>query len=552
VPICCWGGGIIYVDPTAAGGNIGTSWTDAYTDLQQALARAAAGCGAEIRVAQGVYDPGRKAETTFAIPDEVFVYGGFCRGGCGMNQRNPDRYPTILTGAAETERNGTVVTMGNHTRLDGFSIEGASLYGIYGSGIDFVIENCLIMQNIEHGVKANNSNVILKWCKIRENGKHGISHAGEGYTISINNCQIIENNWHGIISEYSTPFIKNCIVSNNGFYNEGGYQGIAILLPLEAPVLYNNTIVYNKLQGLLAINNNPNDPNLPDIQNCILWYNNENGKQTAGFDANTLPQYCCIYDPITDPNGIDYTLKTNDNFSGAPGFAYSDPNNPHLAYDSPCKDMGNPSHTTDHVGLYDMDGEDRIVGNRVDIGADEVYACRGLGNEDIYNALDWNADGQVNYAEFTDFSRAWLSYDPNVYSTDPNVWNTWVKWGKKCDLYDDEKIDLRDLETFISDTPWLWRACWKQSQLTRFETLYYSQTTENLFFESSDVSFSSSVTGNKDIKISELNTMEKSIVQILTVVEQSIQKDREHPNIEGLAEIRAFLEDCLVDIRSRK
>ena len=44
-------GNIIYVNAGAAGGNNGTSWTDAYTDLQSALARASA--GDEIWVAKG-------------------------------------------------------------------------------------------------------------------------------------------------------------------------------------------------------------------------------------------------------------------------------------------------------------------------------------------------------------------------------------------------------------------------------------------------------------------------------------------------------------------
>ena len=144
-----------------------------------------------------------------------------------------------------------------------------------------------------------------------------------------------------------------------------------------------------------------------------------------------------------------------------------------------------------------------------------------------------------------------FTVDPNF--ADPNEYES---WNPRCNLEQsgdsEHKIDLADLAVFVEEVPWLWRACWKQSQLTRFETLYYSQTAENLFFESTDASFSSSVTGTKDIKISELNTIEKSIVQILAVVEKGIQEGTEHPNIEGLAEIKVFLEDCLVDIRSRK
>lgn len=89
-----------YVDQDATGANNGTSWDDAFTDLQDALAAAVS--GDEVWVANGVYKPsvpaGRAA--TFAIPDGVDVYGGFLGFEGAVAQRNLDfdSLKTILSG----------------------------------------------------------------------------------------------------------------------------------------------------------------------------------------------------------------------------------------------------------------------------------------------------------------------------------------------------------------------------------------------------------------------------------------------------------------------
>ncbi len=66
-----------YVDANATGANDGTSWTDAYTDLQSALS--AASSGYEIWVAAGTYRPTTGADRTmsFVMRPGVAIYGGF-------------------------------------------------------------------------------------------------------------------------------------------------------------------------------------------------------------------------------------------------------------------------------------------------------------------------------------------------------------------------------------------------------------------------------------------------------------------------------------------
>ncbi|MBS3784557.1 MAG: hypothetical protein KGY78_08935, partial [Anaerolineae bacterium] len=124
------GGGpiIIYVDGRATGAGNGTSWADACISLQVALNAAVS--GSQIWVAEGTYIPGIDRASTFQLKNGVELYGGFPRGGSTMDDRDPWRYTTILSGEIgnpdqETDNCWHVVT-GSGTDstavLDGFRV----------------------------------------------------------------------------------------------------------------------------------------------------------------------------------------------------------------------------------------------------------------------------------------------------------------------------------------------------------------------------------------------------------------------------------------------
>ena len=100
-------GRILYVDGTAAGVNDGSSWTNAYRYLQDALAAAKApDKPVEIRVAQGLYKPdlgtgitpGDQA-ATFQLLNGVTLKGGYAGAAApDPNTRDIELYETILSG----------------------------------------------------------------------------------------------------------------------------------------------------------------------------------------------------------------------------------------------------------------------------------------------------------------------------------------------------------------------------------------------------------------------------------------------------------------------
>jgi len=92
--------GQIFVDTDATGANDGTSWTDAYTDLQTAIDNATS--SDEIWIAQGVYRADGGAFTIPGTIDGVEVYGGF-ESGDSFSDRDPQAHRTILSGDVDDD-----------------------------------------------------------------------------------------------------------------------------------------------------------------------------------------------------------------------------------------------------------------------------------------------------------------------------------------------------------------------------------------------------------------------------------------------------------------
>ena len=584
-PVACWGDTpeIIYVDYSAIGTNTGQSWANAYSGhdgLEKALYRAK-NCSCSdsydfvVYVAAGTYYPGTDEDDSFELLDNMVIYGGFPKGGCDFAYRNPKKYETVLTGQIDedSERDiNQVVTMGNNSLLEGVTVEKAKRYNIYGEGVNFAVKNCQVNKSDNYGIYAIAGDVTIKSCKIYGNASDGISHEGEGFTLNVYNSWIMRSGEYGIFTMDSTLTAKNNIVSESDM-KEQGNQGIRLVTPTNSPVLYNNTISNNKSAGIYykdyGTAEDPND--YPDIQNCIIYFNNGGNSQLAGLNPDEIASYCCIQ----NCNAV------NSNINSTPMFAYAvdtdgtpDPNNYHISYDSICKDAGNPN--LDYSNQTDYDSESRIADDEigvVDIGADEVYSCSGdYSEEDISNILDYNVDGLVNMKEFQLIASSWMSHYENdpAWIADPNLADPILagNWDASCNLDNagnsQYEIDIADLEVFLNDY-WLWTACWYESSLDLENTTATTESASLIatasVYSSSSVSTLASTTSTmlyiedteeeispySGLTNSELAELVLGIYDLEDAVQQQLESGSE--DSEDLTEILDFFDDILVEIQ---
>ena len=141
----CGGGGgdpgsapinIVFVNDDATGLNDGSSWADAFTTLQAAMAIVQP--GEQVWVAEGTYRPtSANAPVLDDVVADVSIYGGFVGTESSLNQRSDPLPATILSGdfngddpANLTDNSYHVVDVNaDDRRLDGFTISGGNAVG---------------------------------------------------------------------------------------------------------------------------------------------------------------------------------------------------------------------------------------------------------------------------------------------------------------------------------------------------------------------------------------------------------------------------------------
>jgi predicted outer membrane repeat protein len=234
---------IIYVDGSATGLNNGTSWTDAFTDLQPA--RQVAVPGDDIWVTVGTFYPTQdlSIDSTFNLQDQVDLFGGFLGNETALNQRDPNNRTTLSGNIGDpndsTDNSNHVCWLSNYfveMTLDGFVVEGG--YAVNSSGgavythegyITFI--NCIFRNNYSlygGAICSTESHMEYIDCVFENNvGIWGGAYQCWGGTDDrFYNCDFIRNisTFYGgaITAQYQTDItLENCRFFGNVAENGG-------------------------------------------------------------------------------------------------------------------------------------------------------------------------------------------------------------------------------------------------------------------------------------------------------------------------------------------
>lgn len=261
-------GQIHYVNQTATGLLNGSSWTDAFTDIQSAIDAASA--GDSIFVAAGIYlpththlgDSGR--HSTFYINKSVQLYGGFSgKPGTegGYSEHNVTTHLTLLSGDLGIPLvdfdNAFHVLYFDHvsdtTTVDGFTIA----YGNGVGGVGLEAYGAGIYNNGDGG----RSNPTISNCIIRDNRAQeaggGMTNQAENGGIAsplLINCSFISNlaSGGGGLNNYTdnegeaNPWIISCkFMGNSGASAGGGAMQYIAHSAQSSPRLINCIITGN-------------------------------------------------------------------------------------------------------------------------------------------------------------------------------------------------------------------------------------------------------------------------------------------------------------------
>lgn len=361
----------------------GRSWSAPFATLQGALVAASNSGGAitQIWVAGDTYRPdfgnaqnlGNRS-ATFALQNNLAIYGGFACGDDKFSDRDPLTRPTILSGdlagndgpnfAGSGENSYHIVTAGPSVDatavLDGFTIAGGVANGpgndfrgggLFCNGGSPTVSNCTFVGNYAgSGGAAYNqasSEAVYHRCVFSGN-----IAAGDG---------------GAVVNEGGQTKYRSCLFSGNTSIS--GTGGAAYNVFSSVAYFSNCTISGNT--ALLGGGLGNNLASQAIVSNCILWNNQPSQIDLLTFNDTIVVTHSDIQGNWIGAGNINSNplFLDSDGADNVPGTLDDDF---HIPLWSPCIDRGEPGYVPPAGATTDIDGEQRVLGCRVDMGADEV------------------------------------------------------------------------------------------------------------------------------------------------------------------------------------
>jgi hypothetical protein len=326
------------------------SWQTAATNIQHAVDAAAS--GAVVWVSNGVYQTGARAVGT--ITNRVVV----AKPVAVRSVNGPQ--VTVIWGSTYWAR---CAYLTNGALLAGFTLTNGTASGAAGGGascgsVSDVLSNCVIVKNAASfggGVAGG----TLYNCTFKTNSA---SYGGGASGSTLNNCTLAANS-----SSYSGGGAYNCrlnnclVLSNTASTDGGGAYGEPVA---NMSSLNNCTVVGNR-----AVSGSGGGTYAAALTNCIVYYNSA----PSGSNNSLGGLICCCTTPKPSYGA--------GNITNAPLFVDLAQSNLRLQCNSPCINAGNNASFTNTL---DLDGNPRIGGGTVDIGA---YECQSPALLDYYTWL---------------------------------------------------------------------------------------------------------------------------------------------------------------------
>jgi hypothetical protein len=336
----------VYVKKGATGTGDGSSWTNAFPELRDALA--APLCNrVDIWVAQGTYTPTATTTRTisFVMRSGAAIYGGFAGTETLLSQRNVRTNVTILSGDIgapldSTDNSNHVLSatgVDTTSIVDGFTVAYGN--GRQGAGI----------------INTGGASPKLRNIIFTRNTAEDFGGA-------------VYNAFGGV------PRFTNVVITRNTSKDGGGMSNDAGTGPRLINVTFSNNVATTRGGAI----DNASGSN-PVLINCILWGNTApTGPQV--YNSASTPIFS--YSDVQGSGGSgswDAILGTNggNNIDANPSFVAPTLDNVHVYPGSPVINVGRNTAVPAEV-TTDLDGYARITSGTVDMGAYEFQTAPTL------------------------------------------------------------------------------------------------------------------------------------------------------------------------------